>query len=124
VEVKVSLLELLGALALLVVIINLGLLMVVNASESAEILSSWSYVTSGTAETVSITFVIRDITVNYYADVKELPWFVKVYTALMPNSCTQMQQTIMDIPSYMLFVKLHGIFASASPLTIKLSGGY
>jgi hypothetical protein len=118
----VGLLELLGALALLVVI-NLGLLMVVNASESAEILSSWSYVTSGTAETVSITFVIRSITVNYYADVKELPWFVKVYTALMPYSCTQMQQTIMDIPSYMLFVKLHGILASASPLTIKPPGG-
>jgi hypothetical protein len=92
VEVKVRLLELLGALAFLVVI-NLGLLMVVNASESATILSTWSCVTSGTAETVSITFVIRGITVNYYANVKEPPWFVKVYAALMSYSCTQVSPT-------------------------------
>jgi hypothetical protein len=30
---------------------------------------------------------------------------------------------LLDPPSYMLFIKLHGILASASPLTIKLSGG-
>jgi hypothetical protein len=92
VEVKVRLLELLGALALLV-IINLSLVMVVNASESAVILSTWSFVTSGTAGTVSITFVIRGITVNYYADVKEPPWFVNVYAALMSFSCTQVSPT-------------------------------
>jgi hypothetical protein len=92
VEVKVRLLELLGALALLV-IINLSLVMVVNASESAVILSTWSFVTSGTAETVSITFVIRGITVNYYADVKSPPWFVKVYVALMSYSCTKVSPT-------------------------------
>ncbi len=49
--------------------------------------------TSGTAETVSITFVIRGITVNYYASVKEPPWFVKVYAALMSYSCTEVSPT-------------------------------
>jgi hypothetical protein len=92
VEVKVRLLELLGALAILVVI-NLGLLMVANASETATILTTSSYVTSGTAETVSITFAISGITVNYYADVKEPPWLVKVYAALMSFSCTQVSPT-------------------------------
>jgi len=83
--------EILGAL-ILIAILNASLVMVAHAEEKATILSAWSFVTQGSSIYVEVTFSVllnskgkTDLlgSVKYTAWVKDPPWIVKVYAALM-----------------------------------------